>query len=79
MRGEHWVIGTVFRLSGTEMLEALVRADASGPTPAGWSGTSSAKCKETINEVWRVVGSRCLSPTSGKRQRGQICEPTLLF
>lgn len=45
----------------------------------GWNGTSSAKCKKKINKVWRIMGQQCLSPTSGKRQRGQICEPTLLL
>lgn len=80
-RGEHWVIGIIFRLSGTETVEAVVRADAPGLTPVEWSGTRycSAKCKETTNEVCRVVWPWCFSPTSGKSQRGQICEPTLLL
>lgn len=76
---KHWVIGTIFMLSGTERVEAVLRADLPGLSPAGWSGTNSAKCKGTTNEEWRVVGPRCLSPASGKRQRGQICEATLLL
>jgi len=80
-RGEPWEMGTISGLSGTETLEAVVRADAPGLTPAGWSGTNygSAKCKETTNKVWRAVGPRCLSPISRKRQSGQICEPSLLL
>lgn len=80
-RAEDWVIGTIFRLSGTETVEAVVRADAPGLTLVGWSGTRncSAKCTETTNEVQRVVGPQCLSPISGKRQRGQICAATLLL
>lgn len=43
------------------------------------NGTSTAKCKEKINKVWRIMEQQCLSPTSGKRQTGQVCEPTLLL
>lgn len=34
-RGEHWVIGIIFRLSGTETVEAVVRADAPGADSSG--------------------------------------------
>lgn len=81
VRAEHWVIGTIFRLSRTETVEVAVRADAPGLTSLGWSGirNRSARCKETTNEVWSVVGPLCLSPTPGKRQRRQIRERTLLI
>lgn len=61
VKGKHWVTGTIFRIFGTE----IVRTDP----PVGWNGTSSAKCKEKMNQVWRTMGQQHLSPTSGKRQR----------